>query len=138
MSLLKMSIHRQSALQGRASPANENVTEVYPALGKMVQLREPSKSSSGHGLMAHSAASEGRRRLDRRANVQLMCGHILKKVGEVKEESNRGAGRSPRRCHDNSLETTARLLESEVATVKYVKLNSSIPVPEGFDYRYVP
>ena len=44
--------------------------------------------------------------------------------------------RSPRTCHDISPETTARLLESEVATMKYVKLNSSIPVPEVFDYRY--
>ncbi|TVY13106.1 hypothetical protein LARI1_G008763 [Lachnellula arida] len=44
--------------------------------------------------------------------------------------------RSPRRCHDISPETTASLLESEVATMKYVKLNSSIPVPEVFDYSW--
>jgi hypothetical protein len=44
--------------------------------------------------------------------------------------------RSPRRCHDISLETIATLLESEVATMKYVELNSSIPVPEVFDYRH--
>ncbi|KAF4630908.1 hypothetical protein G7Y89_g7225 [Cudoniella acicularis] len=44
--------------------------------------------------------------------------------------------RSPRKCHDISPETIARVLESEVATMKYVKLNSSIPVPEVFDYRY--
>ncbi|TVY40200.1 hypothetical protein LOCC1_G006692 [Lachnellula occidentalis] len=42
--------------------------------------------------------------------------------------------RSPQRCHDISPETTARLLESEVATMKYVKLNSSIPVPQVFDH----
>jgi len=41
--------------------------------------------------MAHSAASEGRRRLDRRTDVQPMCGYISKKVGQVKEESNGGA-----------------------------------------------
>jgi hypothetical protein len=43
---------------------------------------------------------------------------------------------SPRKCHDISPETTAKLLE-RVATMKYIKLKSSIPVPEVFDYRYV-
>jgi hypothetical protein len=42
---------------------------------------------------------------------------------------------SPRMDSNLSLETTAKLLESQVATMKYVKLNSSIPVPEVFDYR---
>jgi hypothetical protein len=45
--------------------------------------------------------------------------------------------RSPRKFHDISPETSAELLESEVATLKYIKLNSSIPVPEVLDYRYV-
>lgn len=44
---------------------------------------------------------------------------------------------SPRKDHDISPETTAKLLESQVATMKYIKLNSSIPVPEVFDYRCV-
>ena len=44
---------------------------------------------------------------------------------------------SPRKCHDISPDTTAKLLESKVATMKYIKQNSSIPVPEVFDYRYV-
>lgn len=44
--------------------------------------------------------------------------------------------RSPRRCRGIFPETTAMLLESEIAAMKYVKLNSSIPVPEVFDYRY--
>ena len=34
-----------------------------------------------------------------------------------------------------SLEDAGELLESEVATLKYLKLNSSIPVPDVFDYR---
>ncbi|KAK0120437.1 hypothetical protein ONS96_010651 [Cadophora gregata f. sp. sojae] len=42
--------------------------------------------------------------------------------------------RSPRRCHDISPETIPKLIKSEVATMKYVKMNSSIPVPEVFDY----
>jgi hypothetical protein len=46
--------------------------------------------------------------------------------------------RSPRESHDISPQTIAELLESEVATMKYIKLklNSSIPVPDVFDYRY--
>jgi hypothetical protein len=42
---------------------------------------------------------------------------------------------SPRKDRDISSETTARLLESKVATMKYIKLNSSIPVPEVYEYR---
>lgn len=44
---------------------------------------------------------------------------------------------SPRRDSDISSETAAKLLESKVATMKYIKLNSSIPIPEIYDYRYV-
>jgi hypothetical protein len=44
---------------------------------------------------------------------------------------------SPRKSHDISPETTAKWLESKVATMKYIKLNSSIPIPEVFEYRYV-
>ncbi|KFY14202.1 hypothetical protein V492_02767 [Pseudogymnoascus sp. VKM F-4246] len=40
--------------------------------------------------------------------------------------------RSPRESPDALAETVAELLESEVATMKYVKLHSSIPVPEVF------
>ncbi|KFY41658.1 hypothetical protein V494_02856 [Pseudogymnoascus sp. VKM F-4513 (FW-928)] len=40
--------------------------------------------------------------------------------------------RSPRESPDVLAETVAELLESEVATMKYVKLHSSIPVPEVF------
>lgn len=36
--------------------------------------------------------------------------------------------------YDLSLEHAGELLESEVATLKYLKLNSSIPVPDVFDY----
>jgi hypothetical protein len=38
---------------------------------------------------------------------------------------------------DLSLEFAGELLESEVATMKYIKLNSTIPVPDVFDYRLV-
>ncbi|KAF8851886.1 hypothetical protein BDZ45DRAFT_131931 [Acephala macrosclerotiorum] len=41
---------------------------------------------------------------------------------------------SPRQSHDISPETTAKLIKSAVATMKYVRLNSPIPVPEVFDY----
>lgn len=34
-----------------------------------------------------------------------------------------------------SLRTVAELLDSEVATMKYIKLNSSIPVPDVFSHR---
>ena len=34
-----------------------------------------------------------------------------------------------------SPETVAELLDSEVAIMKYVKLNSSIPVPDVFSHR---
>jgi hypothetical protein len=44
---------------------------------------------------------------------------------------------SPRKCHDISPDTIAKLLESKVATIKCVKQNSSIPVPEVFHYRYI-
>ena len=36
---------------------------------------------------------------------------------------------------DISLEVAGELLASEVATMKYIKMNSSIPVPDIFDYR---
>lgn len=36
---------------------------------------------------------------------------------------------------ESSLEVAGELLASEVATIKYIKMNSSIPVPEIFDYR---
>ncbi|KFX87710.1 hypothetical protein V490_08065 [Pseudogymnoascus sp. VKM F-3557] len=36
---------------------------------------------------------------------------------------------------DLSLQVAMEVLESEVATMKYIKENSSIPVPEAFDYR---
>jgi hypothetical protein len=46
--------------------------------------------------------------------------------------------RSPRSGdYELSLEDTRELLESEVATLKYLKLKSSIPVPDVFDYRLV-
>lgn len=47
--------------------------------------------------------------------------------------------RSPRQSHDTCIlpESTAKLLESEVATMKYIRLNSSIPVPEVYDHRYI-
>lgn len=44
---------------------------------------------------------------------------------------------SPRKSHDISPETTAKWLESSVATMKYIKLNSAIPVPEVFQHRCV-
>jgi hypothetical protein len=36
-----------------------------------------------------------------------------------------------------SLETARELIESEVATMKYIQLNSSVPIPDIFDYRSV-
>jgi hypothetical protein len=59
-------------------------------LGKAVQLWEPSKSSSGYGLMAHSTSSEGRRGLDRRANFQPVCGYISKKVSYHNRDASPG------------------------------------------------
>jgi len=44
---------------------------------------------------------------------------------------------SPRKCYDISPNTIIKVLESKVATMKCIKQNSSIPVPEVFDYRYV-
>jgi hypothetical protein len=44
---------------------------------------------------------------------------------------------SPREDHDMPPETTAKLLGSHVATMKFLKLKSSIRVPEVFDYRCV-
>ncbi|KAH8790564.1 hypothetical protein BGZ57DRAFT_939132 [Hyaloscypha finlandica] len=41
---------------------------------------------------------------------------------------------SPREDHDMPPETTAKLLESQVVTMKFLKLNSLIPVPEVFNY----
>lgn len=38
---------------------------------------------------------------------------------------------------DISLEVAGELLESEVATMRYIKENSSIPIPHIFDYRSV-
>ena len=45
--------------------------------------------------------------------------------------------RSPRTYYCLPPETAGELLESEVATMKYIKLNCSIPVPDVFDYRLV-
>lgn len=46
--------------------------------------------------------------------------------------------RSPTTGEDDiSLEVAGELLASEVATMKYIKMNSSIPVPDIFDYRSV-
>ena len=46
--------------------------------------------------------------------------------------------RSPRTgMGDLSLEVAGELLESEVATMKYIKSNTFIPVPDVFDYRLV-
>lgn len=46
--------------------------------------------------------------------------------------------RSPTAEEDDiSLEAAGELLESEVATMKYIKENSSIPIPNIFDYRLV-
>ncbi len=46
--------------------------------------------------------------------------------------------RSPTAGDDElSLVDAGELLESEVATLKYLKFNSSIPVPDVFDYRLV-
>lgn len=46
--------------------------------------------------------------------------------------------RSPAAGDDDiCAEVAGELLESEVATMKYIKENSSIPVPEIFDYRSV-
>jgi hypothetical protein len=46
--------------------------------------------------------------------------------------------RSPTTGEDGlSLEVAGELLASEVATIKYIKMNSSIPVPDIFDYRSV-
>lgn len=44
--------------------------------------------------------------------------------------------RSPRKPYYSSPETTAELLKSEVATMKYIRQNSSVPVPDIFDYKY--
>jgi hypothetical protein len=44
---------------------------------------------------------------------------------------------SPRKDNKIAAETEAKLLESHVATLKLLKLNSPIPVPEVFDYRCV-
>jgi hypothetical protein len=46
--------------------------------------------------------------------------------------------RSPSAEEDDiSLEVAGELLESEVATMKYIKENSSIPISHIFDYRLV-
>lgn len=46
--------------------------------------------------------------------------------------------RSPAAEEDDiSMEVAGELLESEVATMKYIKENSSIPVPNIFEYRLV-
>jgi hypothetical protein len=44
---------------------------------------------------------------------------------------------SPRKDHGMPPETTAKLLKSHAATIKFLKLNSLIRVPEVFDYRCV-
>lgn len=46
--------------------------------------------------------------------------------------------RSPRKSHSGvSEEYAGLLLSSEAATLKYIKANTLIPVPEVFDYRQV-
>lgn len=45
--------------------------------------------------------------------------------------------RSPRTCYSLDEETAGVVLASEAATIKYIRENSSIPVPEVFYYRYV-
>lgn len=45
--------------------------------------------------------------------------------------------RSPLKLLYISPETTSDLLASEVATLRYIRQNSLIPVPEIFDFRYV-
>lgn len=42
---------------------------------------------------------------------------------------------SPRLDTRISPETTAKMIQSKVATMKFIKLNSSIPVPEVYDCR---
>jgi hypothetical protein len=44
-----MSIHRESALQDRITPATEKVTRVHPVLSEAILLRAPNKASSSHG-----------------------------------------------------------------------------------------
>lgn len=44
---------------------------------------------------------------------------------------------SPRKDNNIAPEIAAKLLESHVATLNFLKLNSPIPVPEVFDYRSV-
>ncbi|KAH6713712.1 hypothetical protein BKA61DRAFT_656297 [Leptodontidium sp. MPI-SDFR-AT-0119] len=45
---------------------------------------------------------------------------------------------SPRKDNNIAPEIAAKLLESHVATLNFLKLNSPIPVPEVFDYRSNP
>lgn len=44
--------------------------------------------------------------------------------------------RSPRTYYGVDTETAGSLIASEAATLKYIRRNSSIPVPEVFAFRY--
>jgi hypothetical protein len=68
---------------------------------------------------------------------QPECGSLNWAIFLLFEDGVEWVFLSPLKSDYISPATTAKLLESKVATMRYLKQKSSIPVPEVYDFRYV-
>lgn len=69
-------------------------------------------------------------------NQSPRCGALNWAIFLIFENGVEWVFRSPRKPYYITPETTAELLQSEVATMKYIKQHSSVPVPDILDYWY--